>query len=122
MFGLILLVAAALVSGWAATQIWQSPEWPRLLLLFIAALDVLAVGVVLVRQRWSRRLTTVLMGIQFVGVTAVLLVGAGVLVRDNDLGAALTLIPIFFVLPALVNSAIALLVARSIGKWAWLDR
>ncbi len=122
MFGLILLVAAALVSGWAATQIWQSPEWPRLLLLFIAALDVLAVGVVLVRQRWSRRLTTVLMGIQFVGVTAVLLVAAGVLVRDNDLGAALTLIPIFFVLPALVNSAIALLVARSIGKWAWLDR
>lgn len=122
MFGLILLVATALVSGWVATQIWQSPEWPRLLLLFVAALDVIAVGVVLVRQRWSRRLTTILMGVQLIGVVAVLLVAAGVLVRDNDLGAALTLIPVFFVLPALVNSAIALLVARSIGKWAWLER
>jgi hypothetical protein len=62
------------------------------------------------------------MAIQFVAVDAVLLVAAIVLVRDNDLGAALTLLPVFFILPAVVNSAIALLVARSIGKWAWLER
>lgn len=122
MLGIVLLLVTALLSAWAATQFWDYPAWPRYLLSFIALLDVIAIVAVLVRQRWSRRLTMILMGIQFIGVDAVLVVAAGVLVRDNDLGASLTLIPIFFILPALLNSAVALLVARSIGKLAWLDR
>jgi hypothetical protein len=66
--------------------------------------------------------TLILMGIQFVVVDSVLVVAAAVLIRDNDPAAALSLIPVLFVVPALVNTAIAFLAATSIGKWAWLDR
>jgi hypothetical protein len=122
MLGLILLVSTALLSAWTATQIWNSPEWPRMVLLFVAALDVTALVTVLVRQAWSRRVVTVLMGIQLVVVDTVLIVAAFVLIRDNDPAAALSLIPPLFAVPLLVNSAVTLVVARSIGKLAWLDR
>jgi uncharacterized membrane protein HdeD (DUF308 family) len=119
--GIVLLLASAIVSGWVATQIWSSPEWPRQLFMSVAALDVIALAAVLVRQSWSRRVVKILMGIQLVAVDTVLIVAAFVLIRDNDPAAAITLIPPLFGVPLLVNSAVALIVARSIGRFAWLD-
>jgi hypothetical protein len=121
MLGVVLLLTMAALSGWVATQIWSYPEWPRMILLFITGLDVVALVTVLVRQAWSRRLVNILMGLQLVVVDAVLIAAALVLIRDNDLGAALSLIPPLFGVPVLVNSAVALLVARSINGFAWLD-
>ena len=122
MLGLFLLATTAIVSAWAATQFWAYPDWPRWLLSFVAVVDVIALATVLLRQEWSRRVVQILMGIQLLVVDAVLIVAGAVLVRDNDLGAALSLIPPLFGVPVLVNSAVTLLVARSINKLAWLDR
>lgn len=122
MIGIVLLLGMATFSGWVATTIWGAPEWPRIMFLFIAAVDVISLITVLVRQPWSRRVVTILMGIQLVVVDAVLIVAAFVLIRDNDPAAALTLIPPLFAVPFLINSAVTLVAARSIGRLAWLDR
>jgi uncharacterized membrane protein HdeD (DUF308 family) len=122
MLGVMLLATTAIVSAWVATQLWTSPEWPRWLLSFVTLVDVIALATVLVRRAWSRRVVQVLMGIQLIVVDAILIVATAVLVRDNELGAALSLVPLFFGLPLLVNSAMALVIARSINGLAWLDR
>jgi hypothetical protein len=121
MLGLFLLATTAIVSAWAATQFWSYPDWPRWLLSFVTLVDVSALATVLARQAWSRRAVQILMWIQLIVVDAILIVAAAVLLRDNDLAAALSLIPPLFGVPVLVNSAVALLVTKSINKWAWLD-
>jgi hypothetical protein len=121
MLGLFLLATTAIVSAWATTQFWSYPDWPRWLLSFVTLVDVSALATVLARQAWSRRAVQILMWIQLIVVDAILIVAAAVLLRDNDLGAALSLIPPLFGVPVLVNSAVALLVTKSINKWAWLD-
>ncbi|MEP7379358.1 MAG: hypothetical protein ABI725_07335 [Chloroflexota bacterium] len=118
MIGLLILIAVAIGTGWAATQIWDFPEWPRQLLLVITGLNLLAVGAFLTRRTSARRLGMVLLVAQVVLVATVLSAAAAIIILDNP--AAAEAPPMFFVvlflLPVVLDIALTALAARSIRR------
>ena len=124
MIALVILGLTAIGCGFAALRIWDYPEWPKQVLTAVAVLNVLAALAVVWRRAWGRRLTLVLLGIQGVGVVAILVVAAAVLIRDNpeNLQGSITLIVFLFVPLAVAALVVSLLAARSINRLDWPDR
>ncbi len=121
MLGLVILVAVAIGTGSAATQIWDFPEWPRQLLVAIALLNVLAVGAFLLRKTWTRRLGTTLLVAQVVLVTAVLTLAAVIIVLHNPSTAleAPMFFVVLFLLPAVADIGLTAVAIRSIRGLGW---
>ncbi len=118
MLGLFILVAVAIGTGWAATQIWDFPEWPRQLLLSVTGLNLLALGAFLTHRTWAGRLGIFLLVVQVVLVATVLTMAATIIVLDDP--AAAEAAPMFFVvlfiLPVVLDVALTAVAARSIRR------